>query len=75
MIKIVENPAEFQLRKALRRAKDLNNINSIKDSSPSAQNDAKIRSQSDIELIYQRYLQAFKKGVYNYGSFLESVGK
>jgi len=42
----------------LSEAKDLNRINSIRDSSPSAQN--------DTEKIYQRYLAAFKKGVYNY---------
>ena len=33
-------------------------LNKTKDSSPLAQN--------DIELIYHRYLKAFKKGVYNY---------
>jgi len=33
-------------------------INSIRDSSPSAQN--------DTEIIYQQYLKAFKKGVFNY---------
>jgi len=38
--------------------KDLNRINSLRDSSPSAQN--------DTEQIYQRYLRAFKKGVFNY---------
>jgi len=43
----------------LSATKDLNKINSLRDSSPSAQNE-------ETELIYQRYLQAFKKGAYNY---------
>jgi len=43
----------------LSAAKDLNKINSIRDSSAAPQND-------DIERIYQQYLKAFKKGVFNY---------
>jgi len=42
----------------LSEEKDLNKINSLRDSSASPQN--------DTELIYQRYLQAFKKGAFNY---------
>jgi len=40
------------------RSKATKDLNRLKDSSTTPQN--------DTELIYQRYLQAFKKGVYNY---------
>jgi len=49
---------EYDKSVILSAAKDLNKINSIRDSSATPQN--------DVDVIYQCYLKAFKKGVYNY---------
>jgi len=40
--------------------------NPNKIASPSARNDTSEGGVNDVDLIYQRYLKAFKKGVYNY---------